>query len=302
MGVIILWALLCDYIISSSLKHNHDRRFMVWTDIQKGGIDADVLIMGSSRAWVQFSPKIIDSLLHVNSYNLGIDGSHIDRQILRYDIYRAHNKKPKLILQNIDFISTLTTKYGYEREQFFPYMFFDLKYREKVAKIEPFKWYELHVPFVRYYGYTGLIKEAFAKRNNDELYKGYHGFERTWDGSNLLLMDSLSFRSEPALVDAFIQYVEQGKKEGIDFVFVYAPFYVEAVKKVTNLNEMYAVFDTIANVCDVPILDYTFSYLSYDTTYFYNASHLNKNGSELFSIMLANDLDSLGIINNCDFN
>lgn len=37
-------------------------------------------------------------------------------------------------------------------------------------------------------------------------------------------------------------------------------------------------------------------------TYFYNASHLNKNGSELFSIMLANDLDSLGIVSNCDFN
>ena len=36
--------------------------------------------------------------------------------------------------------------------------------------------------------------------------------------------------------------------------------------------------------------------ICYDTTYFYNAMHLNKIGAEIFSDTLANDIKRLGII------
>ncbi len=281
-----------DTFISYKLRHSNDRRFIVWTEIAEKKINADLLIMGSSRAWVQFSPEILDTILDVNSYNLGIDGSHIDRQIMRYDFYKLYNPKPHVILHNIDFISVLASKVGYEREQFFPY--FTNKNMVSVIKREPFTWAERNLPYARYYGYQDLLKNY--ANHKDTLYKGYCGQEQYWNGSLFSSIDSLHFNCDESLKAMLVDYVQEVKNDSINLIFVYAPFYIEAVKKVDNLNEMYSTFDSIAKAYDVPILDYTYSYLSSDTTYFYNASHLNKQGAELFSTMLANDLDSLWII------
>ncbi len=292
-GIIISFLLISlDAFISHKLRYSNDRRFIVWTEIIEQEINANLLIMGSSRAWVQFSPKIIDTILDVNSYNLGIDGSHIDRQIMRYDFYKLHNHKPQIILHNIDFMSVLSKKVGYEREQFFPY--FANKDMMTVINEEPFTWQERYLPYYRYYGYQDLLRSY--NHSQDSLYKGYCGQERDWNGSLFSSIDSLHFNCERTLQVMFLDYVQDVKNDSINLIFVYAPFYIEAVKKVDNLDEMYSTFDSIAKAYDVPILDYTYSYLSYDTTYFYNASHLNKRGAELFSTMLANDLDSLGIV------
>ena len=113
-------------------------------------IDADVLIMGNSRAWCQYSPLILDSILGTNAYNLGLDGSCFDRQIARYDIYRHYQAtKPKCIIQNVEYF-TLGKTIGYEREQFMPYMMYPY-FRQRICEVEPFKKLELYVPMYRYY-------------------------------------------------------------------------------------------------------------------------------------------------------
>ena len=63
-----------------------------------------------------------------------------------------------------------------------------------------------------------------------------------------------------------------------------------------NIKGMYEMYDSIAKKRNIPILDYNYDKMCYDTTYFYNAMHLNYKGSVLFSTKLANDLDSLAII------
>ncbi len=294
-GILVLMLLIgLDVFISNRLKNSTDRRFVVWNDITNGNIDADMLIMGSSRAWVHYSPQILDSILNLFTYNIGIDGSTFNRQIERYKIYRLYNRKPSYIIQNIDFFSTLGYRIGYEREQYFPYLI-----NRQCMSIfqEPFYWYE-YIPFNRYVGYSDLMKDAIHNeyKNNQNLYKGYGGQNAIWDGKALNDLDSIEFTYNKCVKDMFIDYIAQAKRDSITMIFVYAPFYIEGLRKVTNLEESFAIFDSIANEFDVPILDYTYSYLSYDTTYFYNASHLNKQGAELFSTMLANDLDSLGII------
>ena len=45
-----------------------------------------------------------------------------------------------------------------------------------------------------------------------------------------------------------------------------------------------------------PILNYTYDPISYDTNFFYNATHLNKTGAELFTRKLAHDIDSLQLL------
>jgi hypothetical protein len=52
----------------------------------------------------------------------------------------------------------------------------------------------------------------------------------------------------------------------------------------------------IAREQGVPFLDYSDHPISHDRANFYNASHLNRMGSEGFSRVLAHDLGRLGII------
>ena len=59
---------------------------------------------------------------------------------------------------------------------------------------------------------------------------------------------------------------------------------------------MYKMYDTIAVRFNIPILDYNDIPLCYDTTYFYNGTHLNRIGAESFTIQLAHDIDSIGFL------
>ncbi len=295
--LILLIAIIIDFSVSYYLRNSNERRFVVWTEIAEEKINADCIIMGSSRAWVQYVPHIIDSILSVNTYNLGINAHNFDTQKMRYDFYKTNNSKPKLIVQNIDFSSTISVHSRYAREQFFPYLW-NPKFR-KVVDAKYFTFQEYYLPLMRYNNIEVfknilagfLIKDAYYQFN-----KGYVEHDWRYDATELKKLDSLYFTPNHELKDLFIDYVSNLHNEHIQIVFVYAPYYIEAINKVANLDEVYATFDSIAKAYDVPILDYTYSYLSYDTAYFYNASHLNKRGAELFSIQLAHDLDSLGIV------
>ena len=63
-----------------------------------------------------------------------------------------------------------------------------------------------------------------------------------------------------------------------------------------NEKKMYEMYDTIAQRFNIPILDYNDISMCYDTTYFYNGTHLNKLGAEVFTTKLAHDIDSLGLL------
>lgn len=297
--LIVLFLLLTisipfDYVLSNYLTHSKARKYVVWNDIVFDTVNADLLVLGSSRAWVQYDTYIMDSMLNINSYNLGIDGSALNRQMLRYKIYdHFQKKKPKALLINVDCLGIGYTT-GYEREQFFPY--FHIKYAGKEMKeMEPFSVGELYLPMFRYYK-NGLYQVVLDSYEDTVLYKGYEGKEKLWDGTEFSKINSYHFNRDEQTERAFEVFLMQLKEQNIEIIFVYAPIYIKLTNKVDNLPEVYETFQSYSNKYQIPILDYTYYYLSYDTTYFYNANHLNKTGAELFTKQLCYDLDSLGIL------
>ncbi len=295
--IIITIAYIADVCVSKQLQKNTtDLRFTTWNEILYTDISANLVIMGSSRAYVQYDPHILDSILHINAYNLGFFARSFNGQYQRYKVYRHFQKKPSVIIQNIDFNSTLGFYWGapdnirYNREQYFPYV----DNEEFMLLItDPISDLERNIPFYRYCGYNVMGMLHSSKEWTQ--YKGYSGQDCTFTRISFP-KDSFEFICDENIKQQFIEYVLQAKEEKISMIFVYAPLYNEAIKYVKDLDRCYATFDSIATLFDIPVLDYTFSFLSYDTTYFYNANHLNLRGSQIFSTMLANDLDSLGII------
>lgn len=268
--------------------------FANWNDIFSKNLNYNTVINGNSRAWVQYNPAILDSVTGCNSYNLGTDGSSVNRQIFKYKTYCRLNQPPQYLIQNIDY-STLDITIGYEREQFLPY-FNDRTFVNELPEQE-FDFLEKTVPFVRYFGYRELILRGL-KLNNSEIYtqhlkKGFAGQDRSWDGSALSQIDTVYYAHNTEAIEIFRDFLKELVSKNVKIVFVFAPTYIEATNKTKNIDQMFHTYKNIAGEFGIPILDYTYSEISYDTMYFYNANHLNKKGADMFSEKLGRDLNRI---------
>lgn len=285
----ILWvfAIIADIYVSNNLRHSKEHKYAAWNGIYNDTTYYDLVINGSSRAWVQYDPHILDSILHLNTYNLGIDGSAINRQIIKYHKYCELHGQPKYLLQNID-IFTMARTFGYEREQFFPYFFYDKDLLHKADKYEHFTLLEKYIPYYRYIGIDLHDWDA-------GLYKGYCGQDKAGDGSMFSQMDTVQVSSDSSMLRLFDDFLTEQAHLGTRVILVYSPIYHIVIDKCPDTGKMYTMYDSLAIKHHLSILNYIEMPLCYDTAYFYNATHLNRQGAEIFTTRLAQDLDSMGI-------
>jgi hypothetical protein len=73
-------------------------------------------------------------------------------------------------------------------------------------------------------------------------------------------------------------------------VLVYTPKYIEGQKYIENRSEVMSIYNNFAQKYDLLLLDYSNDEISFDRSLFYNTSHLNKTGANLFTTKLAHDL------------
>lgn len=302
LKMVLIWATVAfllasalDAIISSGLRRTDIRKYAVWNDIHHATIDADLVVIGSSRAWCAYNTYLLDSLLHCNSYNLGIDGHSLNMQLIRYETYRRFNPAPKVIVLNTDFISTFNVNADpqYEREQFFPY----ITDKELIASVKDEKnlsLLERCFPLVRYFGYrediaTGVT--SFFGRTvfpDGGMHKGYRGNNYPWreprtDTLYHVVVDS----SQVQLLDSFVSQIQA---EGINVFFVESPVYMPLEDCYEGVDKFNSILDCISKSHGVRVFDYTQESFCWNRNYFYDAGHLNSRGSEVFTRMLCEDL------------
>lgn len=283
-----------DLLVTYAYHNKITRKYRVWNEIIHTSINADLLILGNSRAWCQYSPQILDSIIGTISYNIGIDGSAINRQRARYDIYRHYqSKKPTYLIQNVEFFTLGGLTMGYEREQFMPYLMYPYFRNKIIESGEPFSFGELYIPMYRYY--MNNVYDDYTKYDYI-IEKGYFGEDIPWDGSKLADLEPYTAPIDSQALNIFVEFIDELTKEGIQIILVSAPVYKEATQKVLNYEDFTKLYADLASKYNLYFLDYTDYYLCSDTIYFYNATHMNKQGAELFSTQLAHDIDSLGII------
>lgn len=285
LSIVFVLAVCADICVSHTLRHSKNQMYVGWNDIYNDTTHYDLVINGNSRALQHFNPYILDSLLLINTYNLGMNGSMINRQIIKYDKYCELHGEPKYLLQNID-LFTMASTMGYEREQFFPYFFYDRDLMQTVDKFEHFTFAEKYLPYCRYMGID-------IRPQDDGLYKGYKGKDNPWNGTDFLEQKNIALEKDSLMLRMFDNFLEKQIQTGIHIIFVYSPMYHGVIDKCPNMNKMYNMYDSIASKYDIPILNYFEMPICYDTTYFYNAIHLNRIGAEIFTTHLAQDVDSI---------
>ena len=290
---------LLSHIVDAGLRKSRYPFYSEWNDLFAGKINADLLIMGSSRAWVQVSPLILDSVLHVNSYNLGLDGSDFQLQHKRFKLYLEHNKKPKYIIQEVGYVSTLSKSAVLPgATQFLPYLQDSTVWNIVKNSNASFNICDRYFPLYKYNNEPLLVKEGIlsylGKGMKPTKYKGYEGQVKPWDSSfhNFKVNNPGGWypQIDTGSVAEFRDFLSFCKANDIKVIMVYPPAYYEVTALLRNREKIVNTYLSFSKTFDFPFINYESDTLCNTKSYFYNSQHLNKIGSELFSVKLANDL------------
>ena len=300
--IALLAASALDLVATSGLRESRLGNYSEWNDIRDGKTTADVLIQGSSRAWVQFSPAIIGSRLGMTCYNLGVDGYPLDMQLARYRVYREYNPRPRVIVQSVDVYGLTVRDAIFEPEQFLPYLD-DGILKDDLGQFHYFGWFDYNLPLVRYRAqwrtvYRGVMESAGLRSYVSGKVNGYEGQAKQWDPRPLADYiarhpNGVAQNHLPAVEAQFDAFLAQCEREGVLVVLVYSPEYIAAQPLAANRKEILDIYRRLSEKHGFPFLDYSTDPICFDTAYFYNSQHMNKRGAEAFSAEFAGDLAAL---------
>jgi hypothetical protein len=297
---IALLAYPIDKFISTNLKKSNEyahKEFSTWNDVLDGKLNSEIFILGSSRAWVHFDPEIIEDSLNKPVYNLGIDGHSFSMQYLRYLLAVKNNHTPKLIIQSVD-PGTLQTVNLYNPDQFLPYMLNNSLFYKYMSKLEGYKYFDYHLPLLRYYGKLDALKTAYNmtrpySKNSIERNRGYQGQNASWNSDfekAKKSMEHYNVMFDHYLVDLFEKFLKDCNEQNIEVVMVYSPVYIEGQEFINNQKEIVDKFENYAKKYNFLFINFLEDEISFDKKNFYNAMHLNITGAEKFSKKLSSIL------------
>jgi len=285
-----------DNYISTNLKKSNsfaEKEYSTWNAIFEGKINSDIVIYGSSRAWVQIDPTMISNSLNVSTYNLGIDGHNFWLQYLRHSLLLENNIKPNLIILSLDVFTLQKAENLYNSEQFLPYMLWNKKIKEATISYNGFNLIDYEIPLIRYFGRGNAVQTAMKIKSKVERIRGYQGRDEQWNNDfdkAKKEMKNYNIVLDSASIILFERFLNECKSKNIKIVFIYPPEYIEGQKFVKNRRSIISLYEKYSKKYNIPYYDYSRDPLSFQKNFFYNASHLNKTGAELFTKKLIDSL------------
>lgn len=276
---------IADFIITKTLRKNNKLDIVF-----KGNSNHDLIIFGSSKAYNHVNPRIIDSVLHVDSFNLGLDGTPFIHQDFIIKQYLKNNTHPKYIIQIV------SNGLFVNRENLFRYTLFSPYMKDKdvykfTNKYNGFDWVDYYLPLFRYSkGYEDIIKSSFSifrKYNYKGCYLNTGQMDNSFEKFKKNNPNGITIEMNKSIMSLFENYIKRCKKENITTFLVYPPTYKSAQKYINNRDSIISFYKTLSKKYDIPFWDYSDSTISESKTNFSNSQHMNYIGANKFTKSLA---------------
>ena len=265
-------------------------------EIMEGKTDYDVVFVGSSRTFYHINPKVVDTVLHMNSYNAGMDGANLLEMNMIIKSYLHQHKAPRLLVLEIPapgFAIGL-------KPIFNPNMYYSYLGNKVVFEtLEPYqRVYVLkYLPFLQITQADDALKQAalYGHLNKKSINpaKTYKGFKP--NGNDTLSTSYKRIKSiypiENRGVKMLQEIIEVCKQYNTKLVFTYAPHY-KLVDEEMN-PQFFPTIQQVRQGQQIPFLNYRYHPISKQHTLFEDVRHLNKNGADLYSAVIANDIKPL---------
>jgi hypothetical protein len=258
----------------------------------------DVIFIGSSHNFTAFQPTVIDSIIPVNSYVLGIDAENV--------IVSYYELREVLKTQHPDVVvlETYTMDIDDTEKMGFIYEFTDAgvldanKLAIATRYLMPEEYYSVfptlrkRLDWSNLAGYfTALPKQlAFLFSSEIDAKRGAqirtHAIVDNDPGQETLNPDQEYREPSPDIEVYLLKFYELCKENDIQLVLATSPVLNERMVE----NEFYAPYDESAFVekYNIPVI--TFPEDEFNLLHFYNPTHVNMLGSTIVSIEAAKSL------------
>ena len=275
--------------------------FGVWNKVTRGEVNSQILIIGSSRALVNFDCDAIIPIVNKTCFNIGLNGVQPYLQLPMLKSYLKHNKYPELIIQDLDIKSLLNPGPDiFSPEKYIPYLD-DKDIYSKLYMLDNDFWLNKYIPLYSFGKYgtkltSPAIKGLFGiKLGLSPIFK--NGFERVdliWKNDfnkfKKAFPNGITYPLYPNSIKDLEDIISLAKSKKIKLILVYPPEYYENINLTKNRNEIFDIFKKMAAKYGVPFWDFSALPITQSTEYFYNSQHLNGKGAYLFSGIFAEKL------------
>ena len=286
-SITLVFLLSClDFVVTSGLKKSNYRDLPKWVEITNGGIDAQVIIVGSSRALVHFDCEKISKKTGLSCYNLGLDGSNFKLQKEILELYLRKNKTPERLIWSLDIntLGEIDTFYGIEN--LVPFMR-EPEIREIISIQNSNPEYLYYLPMIRYKFNSNFIPIGLLSYLNLIKYRrrvihGYREMDLEWR-QNYHSNEAIGFEPKFNYIykSNFFEFIKYLKSRSINISFLISPYFKSDFNSDISILNFENEFNSIASGIQIPVYSYLNSKLFSNKKYFYDYSHLNKDGVEI---------------------
>lgn len=291
--------LLFDIIITNIILKSNNYAYgelTVWNSLLHSDINTNIIVNGNSRAWVQYNPKIIKQQTNKTCYNLGLDGNNFFLQKFRFDLYKKHNKFPKVLIQNVDSFTLAQNDTITNSEQFSAYILYNRNFLPILSKESKYDVFDFYIPLFRYLkknnGLCDELTKVVLKDNPKKRDNGFQGQNKPWEGLNNYKKPTF-FKQDNYLRNEFEKMILDCQKNKCKVILVYAPEYSASKHLIKNKKEIINYYNQVSKKYNIEFLDYSDGEISTNKLLFYNNSHLNTVGADIFTKQLTSDLNKI---------
>jgi hypothetical protein len=220
-------------------------------------------------------------------------------QVAVLKAYLEHNRKPRVVIHNLDAFTFQTTREVYAPAQYVPYLY-DKELYQALRRINPNTWRSRFLPLYGYvvedmnFSWVGGLTAFWGWSPREDFFRGFNPRSALWTGDfdrfKATHPNGVRWEVEPEGIRLVEGLIRLCAESGIRSIFVYSPEYAEMQKLTDNRAEIFGYFRELAGRARVPLWDYSDWAHGGETGYFTNSQHLNAAGAEAFSTDLANRL------------
>jgi hypothetical protein len=291
-----------DAFFDAGLRRITTSKYGSFNRIVNGQVNAEIVINGSSRALVHYDPRVIQEATGRSAYNIGLNGGLIDLQVAVLKTYLRHNKKPAVIIQNLEgFSFEVTGKDAiYDPAMFVPYLHEPDLYRALVSiNSEVRKW--RYIPLYGYavedmnFNWARAAGAWVGVMPKEDYFLGFNPRQMRWTEDFTSYKKNLkdvgvTRRIDAGGIAAIEEVLRLCQEQGIRAILCFSPEYAESQALLKNRAEIFAKFRQVADKFGASFWDFSDSPLCRSTENFYNSQHLNAAGADQFSRAVAQRL------------
>lgn len=287
---ILLVALGFELLIDNKLKQGNIYYFQGdWHDLKNH--NADVVLVGNSRIWVQMDPVLIERNTGMKVDIIAMDGQGCHMVWLKFKEYLKGNKPPKKVFLLFDsyFSTGPGNLHGFSRIQ--QYFFYDRIDLRSLSNHDGYTWLYHYLPLAAIEHcllFKVLTNDTLDYSESYEAIKGFKrepiGFEGDWNNPQVQTLETNSISS---YIDSFYFYCA---KNNIELYSIYPPQTYQSFRKFSGMEEIIAYHNAL-NVA----LNKSYKFLNYnsvkysDSALYRNHTHLNTRGVDTFMKQFLSD-------------